>query len=190
MNSASCEGAAGVSDSFASALWALDTMFNFARQGVQGVNFHMLPGSHYELFTVSQTARDLAGVRAPRVLRADDVRPGVPPGARLLPVSSPAGPVKVWATAGADGTVRIVGINQDATAEHDRPDQLPGATDAGALETLSAPSLEATSGVTLGGQSFGEETTTGALPARPPPPRSRPRAASTPWRWRPAARRC
>ncbi len=56
MNSASCEGAKGVSDTFASALWALDTMFNFAKVGVQGVNFHMLPGSNYELFTPSQTS--------------------------------------------------------------------------------------------------------------------------------------
>jgi hypothetical protein len=33
MNSASCQGKAGVSDTFASALWALDTMFNFAARG-------------------------------------------------------------------------------------------------------------------------------------------------------------
>ena len=79
MNSASCEGAKGVSDTFASALWSLDTMFNFAAQGVQGVNFHMLPG--IQLRAVHRLAGDrrrLAGVRPSRVLRADDVRPGVP----------------------------------------------------------------------------------------------------------------
>ena len=54
MNSASCKGTPGVSDTFASALWALDALFNMASVGVDGVNFHMLPGSAYELFTVSQ----------------------------------------------------------------------------------------------------------------------------------------
>ena len=36
----------------------------------------------------------------------------------------------------------------------------------GTLELLRAPSIGATTGVTLGGQSFGTVTTTGALPAR------------------------
>ena len=49
-------GRQGVTDTFASALWALDTLFDMASVGVDGVNVHMLPGSNYELFTVSQTA--------------------------------------------------------------------------------------------------------------------------------------
>jgi hypothetical protein len=90
-----------------------------------------------------------------------------PPGARLLPVTAPGGPVKVWATEAADGTTRIVGINQDATAEHDVQVRVPGSTAGGSLMTLSAPSLAATAGVSLGGQTFGDESTTGALPASP-----------------------
>jgi hypothetical protein len=168
MNSASCEGKAGVSDTFASALWALDTMFNFASQGVDGVNFHMLPGSHYELFTVSHTAQGAwQAFVHPEYYGLTLFAQAFPPGARLVPVTAPAGPVKVWATAGPDGTVRIVGINQDATAEHDLQITLPGATNGGALEMLAAPSLAATDGVTLGGQSFGDETTTGTLPSAP-----------------------
>jgi hypothetical protein len=168
MNSASCEGKAGVSDSFASALWALDTMFNFASRGVQGVNFHMLPGSHYELFTVSQTPQGAwQAFVHPEYYGLMMFAQAFPPGARLLPVSAPAGPVKVWATKATDGSVRIVGINQDATAEHDVNVTVPGATATGSLETLSAPSLAATDGVSVGGQSFGDETTTGTLPAPP-----------------------
>jgi hypothetical protein len=168
MNSASCEGTAGVSDSFASALWALDTMFNFASRGVQGVNFHMLPGSHYELFTTSQTAQGTwQAFVHPEYYGLMLFAQAFPPGARLLPVTAPAGPTKLWATAGADGTVRVVAINQDATAEHDVQALLPGATAGGSLEALSAPSLAATTGVSLGGQSFGDETTTGTLPAAP-----------------------
>jgi hypothetical protein len=88
-----------------------------------------------------------------------------PPGARLLPVTAPAGPTKVWATEGPDGTVRVTAINQDALNEHDVQVQVPGATATGSLETLQAPDITATSGVTLGGQTFGAETTTGTLPA-------------------------
>jgi hypothetical protein len=168
MNSASCEGKAGVSDTFASALWALDTMFNFASRGVEGVNFHMLPGSHYELFTVSRTAQGAwQAFVHPEYYGLMLFAQAFPPGARLLPVSAPAGPVKVWATEGPDGTVRVTGINQDATAEHDVQMLVPGATAGGSEETLSAPSLAAPTGVSLGGQSFGDETTTGTLPAAP-----------------------
>ena len=40
LNSVSCGGARGVSDTFASALWILDTLFNMAAVGVDGVNIH------------------------------------------------------------------------------------------------------------------------------------------------------
>jgi hypothetical protein len=170
MNSASCEGTAGVSDTFASALWALDTMFNFASRGVQGVNFHMLPGSHYELFTISNSASGAwQAFVHPEYYGLMLFAQAFPPDARLLPVTAPAGAVKVWATEGPDGTVRVTCINQDATAEHDVQIAVPGATNtaAGSLETLTAPSVAATTGVSLGGQSFGDATTTGTLPAPP-----------------------
>ena len=168
MNSASCEGAAGVSDTFASALWALDTMFNFAKLGVQGVNFHMLPGSHYELFTPSRTAA--GGWQAfvhPEYYGLQMFAQAFPPGAQLLPVTAPAGPTKVWATQDANGTERVTLINQDPSAAHDVQVTIPGATETGTVETLSAPSLDATSGVTLGGLSYGAQTTTGTLAGSP-----------------------
>ena len=73
--------------------------------------------------------------------------------------------MKVWATQGTDGAIRVTAINQDTTAEHDVALQITGATAPGTLETLQAPAISATSGVTLGGQTFGAETTTGTLPA-------------------------
>jgi hypothetical protein len=44
---------------------------------------------------------------------------------------------------------------------------VPGPARGAALKTLEAPAVNATSGVTLGGQSFGPETTTGTLPGPP-----------------------
>ncbi len=168
MNSASCQGAKGVSDTFASALWALDTMFNFAAVGVDGVNFHMLPGSNYELFTVSKTASgDWQAFVHPEYYGLMLFAQAFPPGARLVPVSAPAGPVKVWATLGSDGTERVTVINQDTLNPHDVAVTVPGATQVGNAEALTAPGVSATDGVSLGGQSFGDETTTGTLPAPP-----------------------
>ncbi len=166
MNSASCQGAKGVSDTFASALWALDTMFNFAAVGVDGVNVHMLPGSDYELFTVSHSSAGAwQAFVHPEYYGLLMFAQAFPPGAQLLPVTAPAGPTKVWATQGPDGTIRVTAINQDTTAEHDVAVQIPGTTTGGTLEALQAPGISATSGVTLGGQTFGAETTTGTLPA-------------------------
>jgi len=42
-NNVACAGQAGVSDTFASALWALRYMVTIARSGIGGVNFHTLP---------------------------------------------------------------------------------------------------------------------------------------------------
>ena len=165
MNSASCEGAKGVSDTFASALWALDTMFNFAKAGVQGVNFHMLPGSHYELFSVSKTHG--GGWQAfvhPEYYGLQMFAQADPAGARLLNVRARSGPTKVWATKESDGTIHVVVINQDPATEHDVAVTVPGQTATGTIESLTAPSLSATSGVQLGDESYGAETTTGTLP--------------------------
>jgi hypothetical protein len=168
MNSASCKGASGVSDTFASALWVLDTLFNFASVGVDGVKLHMLPGSAYELFTPSQTSTGTwQAFVHPEYYGLLMFAQAFPPGARLLPVTAPSGPVKVWATRGTDGTTRVVAINQDTLNPHTVSVQVPGTAVPGSVETLQAPSINATSGVTLGGQSFGLETTTGTLPGPP-----------------------
>jgi hypothetical protein len=166
MNSASCEGAPGVSDTFASALWALNTMFAFASAGVDGVNFHMLPGAAYELFTVSHdTNGNWQAFVHPEYYGLYLFSQAFPVGARLLDVSAAAGDVKVWATKGSDGTVRLTLINQDTLDEHDVAVSVPGASAIGQEETLQAPDVQSTADITLGGQTFGDETTTGVLGA-------------------------
>ena len=51
LNSVACGGKSGVSNTFASALWALDALFASARTGTDGVNIHTFPGARYGLFT-------------------------------------------------------------------------------------------------------------------------------------------
>ena len=53
LNSVSCGGTNGVSNSFASALWSTDVMFNMASVGVKSVHFHTGSGGYYSPFTFS-----------------------------------------------------------------------------------------------------------------------------------------
>jgi hypothetical protein len=163
MNSVSGGGRAGVSDTFASALWVLDTMFNVAAVGVDGVNIHTLPNAGYQLFNFTQTANGWRAVVHPEYYGMLMFAQAFPPGARLLPVSVASGPVKVWATAALDGKTRVVLINKDITTPAIVQLNLADSTGPASVERLAAPSVDATSGVTLGGQSFGDSTNTGTL---------------------------
>jgi Glycosyl hydrolase family 79 C-terminal beta domain len=163
LNSASCRGRLGVSNTFASALWALDTMFNMASVGVDGVNIHTLPGAPYELATYTQFPGAWQAFVHPEYYGLLMFAQAFPPGARLLPVTAPSGPVKIWATQASDGTIRVVLINKDTTSAHSVQLQLPGGEAGASLEWLQAPSASSTTGVTLGGQTFGAQTTTGSF---------------------------
>ncbi len=167
MNSASNRGQKGTSDTFAAALWALDTFFNFANVGVDGVNVHSLPNAAYELFTFSKPHGAWQAFVHPEYYGMMMFAQAFPPGARFLPVSAPSAPLKIWADQAPDGHIRVELINKDVTNAYQVQVQVPNANIAGraSLEYLQAPAVNSTSGVTLGGQSFGPETPTGSLPA-------------------------
>ncbi|HEY2161196.1 MAG TPA: glycosyl hydrolase family 79 C-terminal domain-containing protein [Solirubrobacteraceae bacterium] len=168
MNSASCSGKKGVSDTFASALWVLDTLFNLASAGVDGANIHSLPGAAYELFSFQHPSSGWQAFVHPEFYGMMLFAQAFPPGAQLLPVSaSPAGLVKVWATRSQDFQTRVVLINKDPTQSATVQVQVPGFTNVAHLERLLAPDVFSTDGVTLGGQGFGDETSTGTLPGSP-----------------------
>jgi hypothetical protein len=164
INSAACRGRLGVSNTFASALWAVQTLFALAAVGVDGVNLHTLPGAPYEPFTVSDPP---SGWRA-------QVRPiyygllffarAFPPGARLLRARAPAA-VEAWATRSPNGRLRIVLINPRARTVRVAVTTPPGSSPRVLLQRLQAPSLRATGGVTIGGRAFSGSTLTGVLPS-------------------------
>jgi hypothetical protein len=87
-----------------------------------------------------------------------------PPGSRLLKLGTktPQG-VKVWATRAKDGVIRVVVINKRQSGSQFLRLRVAGAHGVAAVEQLRAPSLRSTTGVTLGGQTFGAETSTGVL---------------------------
>ncbi|MGE5617535.1 MAG: glycosyl hydrolase family 79 C-terminal domain-containing protein [Candidatus Woesearchaeota archaeon] len=169
MNSASvasCLGRRGVSGTFASALWVLDTLFNLTAVGVDGVNVHTLPTAAYELFTFRYVRHHWEAFVHPEYYGMLMFVQAFPPGARLLPASvSPSGPLKVWVTQDGRRTVRAVLINKDPANSYRVRLQVTGHSGRGKLERLLAPSVDARGGVTLGGRTFGGETRTGVLRA-------------------------
>jgi hypothetical protein len=169
MNSASCEGKRGVSDTFAAALWALDTLFNLASVGVDGVNVHSLPGAPYELFSFTHSSGSgWSAFVHPEYYGMLMFAQAFVPGSRLLQTAvSPTGPLKVWALRDPSFHTRVVLINKDLSNSYDVHLQVSGFASKAQLEWLQAPTASSTDGVTLGGQSFGDSTTTGVLPGPP-----------------------
>lgn len=164
LNSASCGGRAGVSDTFASALWVLDTLFAMARAGVDGVNLHTLPGAAYAPFRFGDRHGHWSGTVSPLYYGMLMFSRAFPPGARLLAAHASRSALRIWATRGAHGTVRTVLINDSATTPLRVRLALPAPTHASlTLETLTAPGLTARAGVRLGGRTFALHTPTGRL---------------------------
>jgi hypothetical protein len=153
LNSASCGGIRGVSDAFASALWAPGALFALATAGVRGVDVHTWAGAAYAPFAVRH------GPGVPRV----EARPlfyglllfalATPYPSRLLPVQA-TGDVRAWAT--ADGrAARVVAVNGARRRRRLRIAVRGARGAAGMLLRLRAPGPGARGHVTLGGRAIG-----------------------------------
>jgi hypothetical protein len=164
MNGISCGGTRGVSDTFTSALWVLDALFEMANTGVTGVNIHTVPGAINEVLgpEFSHGAWQIAV--HPEYYGMIMFAQAAPPGSHLLRLSStaPAG-VKVWATRAPGGTIHVVVINKRLAGAAMVGLRIASARGVADVEQLRAPSAQATGQVTLGGQTFGPETSTGLL---------------------------
>jgi hypothetical protein len=167
LNSVSCGAVPAVSKTFASALWAVETLFEMVRVGVHGVNIHTFPGAGYELFKISRAHGRWRAVVAPEYYGLELFARAAPPGSHLIDVTpSATGAVQVWATRATDGTIRVVLINE-GTAARSMAIRVPGSAGTAALERLTASGgAMARSGVTLAGQSFRSVTFTGRLVGR------------------------
>jgi hypothetical protein len=164
LNTVSCGADRAVSQTFASALWALNALFELVRVGVHGVNIHTFPGAGYELFKLARAAGRWQALVAPEYYGLMLFARAAPAGARLLDVrNATSGSVHTWATRARDGTIRVLMVNTGARARS-LALAVPG-TQAGRalLERLTAPSAWSRSGVTLAGQSFASRTSTGLL---------------------------
>ena len=165
INSANCGGIHGASDSLASALWGADMLFSLADVGVQGVNFHTFTGALYAPVEFGAYKGHFAGFVHPLFYGMLLFDRATPNGARLLPAGpNPAtGALKTWATVDPAGTRRIVVINKNPAATRRVVLKVPGGGANGRVERLTGPSITATNGIKLAGQSYGVATTNGKL---------------------------
>ncbi|MFZ1992525.1 MAG: glycosyl hydrolase family 79 C-terminal domain-containing protein [Solirubrobacteraceae bacterium] len=171
MNGISCGGTRGVSDSFASALWVLDALFELARTGVTGVNIHTVPGTINEIIGPVSPGGAAGGRVGAGSMRVHPEYYGMmmfaqaaPPGSQLLELGTATPPgVKVWATRAGDGVIHVVVVNKRLAKSQFLRLRIAGARATAQVEQLRAPSVRSTSGVTIGGQTFGAATATGVL---------------------------
>ncbi len=170
LNGISCGGTRGVSDTFTSALWVLDTLFELARVGVYGVNIHSIPGHINEILGPQLVHGGWRMRVHPEFYGMMMFAQAAPPGSHLLRVATtaPSG-VKVWATRAPGGATHVVVIDKRTRRPATLRLKIAGVHGPAAVESLRAPSIHATGGVTLGGQSFGSETETGVLAGKPQP---------------------
>lgn len=156
VNSVSCRGLRGLSDSFASALWVLNALPRLAQAGVDGVNVHTLPHAPYQPFSLSDAGgRPRASVK-PVFYGLLLFARAAPAGARLLATSQPAvSGLQTWATRGPGRTIRVVMTNDSPLRRLTLAVRPPGRTGSATLERLTAPGLTALWGVRLAGQAVG-----------------------------------
>ncbi len=149
LNSVTCGGLRGVSNTFATALWAPDALFELMRAGVAGVNVHVREDAINGAFALRSCGLIARPLLYGLVLFARTLGPG----ARLVQTQIRAPRpmhIKVWAVRVAGRQLHVLVIdksNYPATVLLKLP-----ANGAATVQRLLAPSAESTSGVTLDGR--------------------------------------
>lgn len=165
LNSLSNGGQPGLSDSFSSALWGLDIMFEFANAGIDGVNWQTGNSESYDLFQFSWRNNSITRLNDYTLVQVYPLFYSIQlfleatsVNGRLLPVSYESmGNVKIWALRGDDGLVRIVVINKELSKSGTivlHADDLVR----GDVLRLRAPSVSSKTQVTLGEQTYDGST--------------------------------
>lgn len=162
-------GASGVSDSYASALWVIDYLFNCAQGGASGVNFHG-GGGGPGYTPIANSGATVVGARPEYhgMLLFTLAGQG-----SLLPTQITAGPLNATAYAvSAQNGLNLIIVNKDATQNLKAAISLPQAIRSAQLLTLTqqttagaAPVLSATSGVTIQGATVGADGSFAPQPA-------------------------
>jgi hypothetical protein len=164
MNAVTCGGQLGVSNVFASSLWSLDTLFAMARAGIAGINIHTRPRTINEVIGASQVGGRWQAVVRPEYYGLMMFAQAAPAGSHLLRITGRGSSgLKAWATRAPDGHARVVLINRGSRSRT-AVVRIASPGRSATVERLQAPTLSSTTGVTLGGQTFGAATSTG-LPA-------------------------
>jgi len=149
LNSVTCGGRPGVSNTFATALWAPDALFELLHAGVNAVNVHVRPGTSNAAFSLTSHGLSanplLYGLLVFARTVGDD--------SELVPLHVTAGhglALKAWAVRLRSGALHVVLINKGgrtATVVLRLSGLGPGS-----VYRMRAPSVSSRWGVTLGGR--------------------------------------
>jgi hypothetical protein len=158
INGITCGGKAGVSNSFAEALWALNVLPALWQAGVQGVNFQTIDGNHNQMITATHSTSGWRVSVEPEYYGLLAFADAAPAGSRLLRVTGPQlTNVYRFAVRAPDRSERIVLTNVGAMPR--TINIIPaGVHRIGSLSLLQARSLSATNDTMLAGQSLSSRT--------------------------------
>ncbi len=154
VNSVTCGGGKGVSNTFATALWAPDTLFSIWNVGVAGVNINEEPRAVNAIFSISRKGLTARPLLYGLIMFARALGPG----AKLTPVTTTGASqpnVKVWAVRTRSGERKLLVLDKGSEGVH-----LSLALDmhkTATVERLTAPGVAATGGVKLAGQWLGSQ---------------------------------
>jgi hypothetical protein len=162
-NDVSCAGEAGISNTFASALWAVGYLIRAMDAGVAGVNLHahLEDCGGYAPLCAPSKSRLLAGELhvQPEWYALLFVRPLVGTHPVQAVISHPRPDITVRAFSAHTGRARVVIVDTAAAGTPPADIHVSTATrfSRASTVTLAAPSRSATSGVTLGGRSVADD---------------------------------
>jgi hypothetical protein len=148
-NSVTCGGMSGVSNSFATALWAPDAAFELLKVGARSINLHARQYTSNGPFTFNATGVEVRPVFYGLMLFIRMLSPRSELLNSRLDVSHGAN-VKAWAVASGRGTLNVLVIDKGSRGVRATMN-LP-AVGAASVQRLLAPSPRARTGVTLDGQ--------------------------------------
>lgn len=154
LNSVTCGGLAGVSNTFATALWTPDALFRLLRAGVDAINVHVREDAINQAFAL----RNFGLLPRPLLYGLLLFDRTLGPGAQLVGVhlvAHHAPHLDVYAVRLAHNVLHVLAIQKGASPVH-LDLALAGAGNA-TVERLLAPSVSARYGVTLGGQWLGRD---------------------------------
>jgi Glycosyl hydrolase family 79 C-terminal beta domain len=152
-------GVHGQSDSFVAALWAIDSMFEYVKAGIDGVNWEADGINFCSPFVFTRTGSGQSYTFSVKTLTPlyyglyfFQAATGNKSKLLAADVNTRAN-VKVWATTDSGGKVRVAILNKDESATGKVVVQMDGYREA-TVGRLLAPSYTSLNGVTFSGQTL------------------------------------
>ncbi|HET9094554.1 MAG TPA: hypothetical protein VFN36_05655 [Solirubrobacteraceae bacterium] len=157
MNSITCGGQPGVTNTLGPALWALNILPLYAQAGINGVNIQSRPFTAQNLIQTTDTSAGWRVRVQPEYYGLLAFAQLTPPGSRMLRTGALPNGLYAWADRTPQGQMHVVITNVGPAP---RRVSLRGGAGPGSVETLTggAGGLAATGGVRLGGRALSEQT--------------------------------